>query len=35
VTIWLAQDAAHTPVLIEAELPFGTGRVELVPVAAN
>lgn len=29
VTIWLAQDAAHTPVLIEADLPFGSGRVEL------
>lgn len=27
--IWLAQDPAHTPVLIEVELPFGTGRVEL------
>jgi hypothetical protein len=31
VTIWLAQDAAHTPVLIEADLPFGSGRVELAP----
>jgi len=29
--LWLAQDAAHTPVLIEAELPFGTGRVDLTP----
>jgi hypothetical protein len=34
VTFWLAQDAAHTPVLIEAELPFGTGRVELMPPAS-
>ena len=31
VKFWvsLAQDAAHTPVLIEAEMPFGTVRVEL------
>jgi len=29
LTIWLAQDPAHTPVLIEVELPIGTGRVEL------
>jgi hypothetical protein len=28
-TLWLAQDAAHTPILIEAEIPFGTARVEL------
>jgi hypothetical protein len=35
VTIWLAQDAAHTPVLFEAELPFGVGRGELVPAPAN
>jgi len=35
VTIWLAQDAAHTPVLFEAELPFGVGRGELAPVPAN
>ncbi len=27
--VWLAQDAARTPVLIEFEVPFGTGRVEL------
>lgn len=27
--LWLANDAARTPVLIEAELPFGTLRVEL------
>ena len=29
ITLWIAQDAAHTPVLIEVELPFGSGRVEL------
>jgi hypothetical protein len=28
-TIWLANDAARTPVLIAAELPFGSLRVEL------
>jgi len=28
-TVWLAQDAARTPVLIEAEIPFGTARIEL------
>jgi Protein of unknown function (DUF3108) len=27
--IWLAQDARRTPVLLEAEVPFGTARVEL------
>ena len=29
--LWLAQDAAHTPVLMEAEAPapIGTARVEL------
>jgi len=27
--LWLAQDAARTPVLIEAEVPLGTARVEL------
>lgn len=27
--IWFAQDAAHTPILIEMELPFGRGRIEL------
>ena len=30
ITVWIAQDAAHTPVLLEMELPVGTGRVELV-----
>ena len=29
ITLWIAQDSAHTPVLIEVELPFGSGRVEL------
>ena len=28
--LWLAHDAARTPVLIEAELPLGTARVELI-----
>lgn len=28
--LWIARDAAHTPVLLEMELPIGTGRVELV-----
>jgi hypothetical protein len=28
-SLWLAQDTAHTPVLIEAEIPFGAARVEL------
>lgn len=30
--VWLAQNPARTPVLIEAELPFGTFRVELTRV---
>jgi hypothetical protein len=29
ITIWIANDAAHTPVLIDVALPFGSGRVEL------
>lgn len=29
LTVWIAADSAHTPVLIEVELPIGTGRVEL------
>ena len=33
ITLWLAQDTAHTPVLIEVELPFGSGRVELATMA--
>jgi hypothetical protein len=28
--VWLAHDAARTPLLIEAEVPFGTARVELL-----
>ena len=32
ITLWIAQDAAHTPVLIELVLPFGSGRVELTQV---
>ena len=28
---WLANDAAHTPVLIQADLPFGSLRAELTP----
>jgi hypothetical protein len=34
LTIWIAQDPAHTPVLIEVELPFGIGRVELLSAGA-
>jgi hypothetical protein len=28
--LWFTRDAAHTPVLVEAEIPFGTARVELM-----
>jgi hypothetical protein len=28
-TLWLAQDPARTPVLIQADIPIGTARVEL------
>jgi hypothetical protein len=28
-SLWFTKDAAHTPVLIEAEIPFGTARIEL------
>jgi len=35
ITLWIAQDAAHTPVLIELELPFGSGRVELTQASAG
>ena len=28
--VWIAQDAARTPVLISADVPIGTARVELV-----
>jgi hypothetical protein len=27
--LWFTQDAGHTPVLVEAEIPFGTARIEL------
>lgn len=28
--LWMTKDASHTPVLIEADLPFGTARIELL-----
>jgi hypothetical protein len=28
--VWLTKDAAHTPVLVEAEMPFGSARIELL-----
>jgi hypothetical protein len=28
-SVWLAQDASRTPVLLEAELPIGTARLEM------
>jgi hypothetical protein len=30
--VWIARNAAHTPVLVEAEIPFGTSRIELMHV---
>jgi hypothetical protein len=27
--VWFAKDRAHTPVLVEADIPFGTARIEL------
>ena len=33
--LWIAHDAAHTPVLLEMELPIGTGRVELTRAVAG
>jgi hypothetical protein len=30
--VWLAHDAGRTPALIEAEVPLGSARVELVRV---
>jgi hypothetical protein len=27
--VWIARDPAHTPVLVEADIPFGTARIEL------
>jgi hypothetical protein len=35
ITLWIAQDAAHTPVLVELTLPFGSGRVELTQASAG
>lgn len=35
ITLWIAQDAAHTPVLLEMELPIGTGRVELMRLSGG
>jgi hypothetical protein len=35
LTLWIAQDAAHTPVLLEMELPIGYGRIELVHDSAG
>lgn len=29
VIVWIANDAAHTPILMEAQLPFGNLRAEL------
>lgn len=29
LSLWLAKDAGRTPVLVEAEIPFGTARIEL------
>jgi hypothetical protein len=28
--LWIARDAARTPVLVEADIPFGTARIELL-----
>ena len=28
--LWMTKDAAHTPVLVEAEIPIGTARIELL-----
>ncbi len=33
--VWLALDGGRTPVLIEAEVPFGTARVELTRAASR
>jgi hypothetical protein len=35
ITLWIALDAAHTPVLVELELPFGSGRIELTQAIAG
>lgn len=31
IVVWLATDAARTPVVLQATLPFGTLRAELIP----
>jgi Protein of unknown function (DUF3108) len=31
LAVWIANDAAHTPVVLQATLPFGTIRAELAP----
>ena len=28
--LWITKDEAHTPILVEAEIPFGTARIELM-----
>jgi hypothetical protein len=33
--VWLTLDAARTPVLFEADVPFGTARVELTRIATR
>jgi hypothetical protein len=35
IILWIAQDAARTPVLVELTLPFGSGRVELTQASAG
>jgi hypothetical protein len=30
--LWIARNAAHTPVLVEADIPFGTSRIELLHI---
>jgi hypothetical protein len=32
LVVWIANDAAHTPVLLQAQLPFGNVRAELTSV---
>jgi hypothetical protein len=34
-TVWLAQDAARTPVLVEVELPIGSARLEMTATTAK
>jgi Protein of unknown function (DUF3108) len=35
IILWIAQDAAHTPILVTVDLPIGTGRIELLRVAGG